>query len=209
VHRSIIWDLDGTLFDTYPAMARAFLSAVRDHGKDADPAWISSLATVSFDHCVNALSRAFGVRAASIEEGFARHYAQIAYRDQPPFPGVRGVCEHVLGIGGRNVIVTHRGLEGTLALLEVHGMKALFAGWLTQADGYRKKPDPESFEAALRLHGLDRSQTMGVGDRDLDVLAARRVGLFSCRYGSVPGVEKADLSVTSYEQLQHSLEEGA
>ncbi len=106
------------------------------------------------------------------------------------------------------MIVTHRGLAGAVGLLEAHGTKALFAGWHTQADGYRKKPDPESFEAALGLPGLDRSQSMGVGDRDLDVLAARRVGLFSCRYGSVPGEEKADLDVTSYLQLlRHLVEE--
>jgi phosphoglycolate phosphatase-like HAD superfamily hydrolase len=201
VHRNIIWDLDGTLFDTYPAMAGAFAAALRDHAKDADPAWISSLATISFDHCVQTLSRTFAVPAAVIEEGFADHYSRVAFIEQPPFPGVQRVCEYIQGIGGQNVIVTHRGREGAVGLLEAHGMSALFTALLTQADGYRKKPHPESFEAAIRRYGLVPSETIGVGDRDLDVLAARGAGLFSCRYGATPGEEKADLSVTSYESL--------
>jgi phosphoglycolate phosphatase-like HAD superfamily hydrolase len=208
MHRNIIWDLDGTLFDTYPAMTGAFLSALRDHGKDADPGWVGSLASISFDHCVRTLSQTFDVPAALIEEAFARHYRRVAHVEQRPFPGVQRVCEYICGIGGRNVIVTHRGLEGTVGLLEAHRMKALFKGWLTQADGYQKKPDPEAFEVAIRDFGLERSQTMGVGDRDIDVQAARRAGLFTCRYGTLPGEDMPDLAVTTYEQLmQHLLKE--
>jgi phosphoglycolate phosphatase-like HAD superfamily hydrolase len=33
--RNIIWDVDGTLFDTYPAIAKAFQVALNDLGKDA------------------------------------------------------------------------------------------------------------------------------------------------------------------------------
>jgi phosphoglycolate phosphatase-like HAD superfamily hydrolase len=32
--RNIIWDVDGTLFDTYPAIARAFQTALNDLGSD-------------------------------------------------------------------------------------------------------------------------------------------------------------------------------
>jgi phosphoglycolate phosphatase-like HAD superfamily hydrolase len=210
MQRNIIWDLDGTLFDTYPAMTAAFVSALRDHGKGVDPARVGSLASISFDHCVSTLAGSFGLSAALIEEGFASHYGRIPYSEQRPFPGVRLVCEHICGMGGQNVIVTHRGLEGTVGLLEAHGMKALFTGWLTQADGYRKKPDPEAFDAAIRLYGLERGETIAVGDRDLDLQAARRAGLFCCRYGSLPGAEIPDLAVTAYIQLlEHLAEKGA
>jgi len=31
--RNIIWDVDGTLFDTYPSMAKAFQAALSDLGE--------------------------------------------------------------------------------------------------------------------------------------------------------------------------------
>ena len=33
--RNIIWDVDGTLFDTYPAIAQAIKAALHELGKDA------------------------------------------------------------------------------------------------------------------------------------------------------------------------------
>ena len=201
MHRNIIWDLDGTLFDTYPAMTSAFLRALQEHGKEADAAWVTSLATVSFDHCVAALSSFSGISPARIEDGFDRAYAAVPLREQPPFDGARRLCEHVQGAGGRNVIVTHRRKESTEGLLDVHGMRGLFAGWITASDGYRKKPDPQAFLAALRLFSLDPAETMGLGDRDIDSQAARAAGLFTCRFGSVPGNDTPDLAVAEHAQI--------
>ena len=45
--RNIIWDVDGTLFDTYPAIAKAFRAALNDAGKDAALDWIEELAKIS------------------------------------------------------------------------------------------------------------------------------------------------------------------
>jgi phosphoglycolate phosphatase-like HAD superfamily hydrolase len=36
MYKNIIWDFDGTLFDSYPAIAGAFLSALLDHGTTGD-----------------------------------------------------------------------------------------------------------------------------------------------------------------------------
>ena len=35
-YRHIIWDFDGTLFDTYPVMARAFTETMNEAGYPAD-----------------------------------------------------------------------------------------------------------------------------------------------------------------------------
>jgi beta-phosphoglucomutase-like phosphatase (HAD superfamily) len=43
----LIWDVDGTLFDTYPAIARALQAALTDMGVAAPLDWILSLAQVT------------------------------------------------------------------------------------------------------------------------------------------------------------------
>jgi HAD superfamily hydrolase (TIGR01509 family) len=53
--RNIIWDVDGTLFDTYPAIVGAFKAALHELGKEADQAWIVELAKQSLSLCETVL----------------------------------------------------------------------------------------------------------------------------------------------------------
>jgi phosphoglycolate phosphatase-like HAD superfamily hydrolase len=54
--RNIIWDVDGTLFDTYPAIAQAFKAALNDLGADASLDWIEGLARKSLGRCASTLA---------------------------------------------------------------------------------------------------------------------------------------------------------
>jgi phosphoglycolate phosphatase-like HAD superfamily hydrolase len=200
--RNIIWDLDGTLFDTYPAMGRAFQLAAADLGADNVPIdFIISTARVSLDHCVDSLSQRYGFSADAIGDQFTRRYAQITPLDQPPFAGVREICELILSRSGLNVIVTHRRAAGTEKLLTTHQMTSLFADRVTADDGFANKPDPQSFLAMLDKHHLDKAETLAVGDRDIDVLAGQAAGLAVCYFGDTPHGVKPELSVSDFSEL--------
>jgi HAD superfamily hydrolase (TIGR01509 family) len=199
--RHIIWDVDGTLFDTYPAIAQAFKAALNDLGQDAPADWIEGLARQSVDHCLSSLATTYQVPEEAIDQGFDKYYYAIKPEEQPPFPGVIAVCRTVCSGGGKNVIVTHRGQAGTLELLAAHRMTEYFAGWLTHHDGYPRKPNPAAFEAALQRYDLKREETMTVGDRAIDILAGQAAGLFSCLFGSEADGVAADLTVGSFDEL--------
>ncbi len=200
--RYIIWDLDGTLFDTYPAFAAAFQAALADLGKQASRDWITSLARVSMEHCVSSLAEHFQLDLEALDQKFDEHYGQIGYLDQPPFPGVRELCQAVCFLGGKNVIVTHRKKAGTDGLLATHALDQYFAGAITHDDGYPKKPAPEAFEAAMRDYGLVRTETLSVGDRDIDVLAARAAGIFACLFGAPISGIHPDLTINDFAELR-------
>lgn len=199
--RHIIWDVDGTLFDTYPAINAAFRAAAQDQGADAEPDWIEDLTLVSLDHCIEAMAARFGLVAEALEEAFRVRYAERAIVDSPPFPGVIEVVRHVLSIGGTNVIVTHRRRASTEALLAANDMEDLFAGLLTATEGYPRKPDPAMFLAAISGFGLDPAETIAVGDRALDVAAGRAAGVRTCLFGSPGDAAGADLVVADFAGL--------
>jgi phosphoglycolate phosphatase-like HAD superfamily hydrolase len=203
--RNIIWDVDGTLFDTYPAIAKAFRAALNDLGKDATLDWIEGLAKTSLGHCVATLADKYLLNEEDIDQAFGKHYDQTRPEEQPPFPGVVTVCEFICSIGGKNVIVTHRGHKGTQELLAANKMTHFFAGYIARDDGYPKKPHPAAFEAILKAHNLQREETMTVGDRDIDILAGQAVGIFTCLFGPEANAAAADLTVSSYEALYHYL----
>ena len=199
--RNIIWDVDGTLFDTYPAIAKAFQAALHDLGKAAAVDWIAGLARISLSHCVVTLANHYHLNEESIGLAFGEHYDHVQPEEQPPFPGVITVCEYICDMGGKNVIVTHRGHKGTNELLVANNMTHYFAGCLTRDDGYPKKPDPGAFEAILKIHNLPREETLTVGDRSIDILAGRAAGIFTCRFGLEHAGAVADLTINSFDEL--------
>jgi len=203
--RNIIWDLDGTLFDTYPAFAKAFKAALNDLGHDAPLDWIESLAKKSMDHCAITLIDKYQLSEEALEQAFDRHYSNTKPAEQPPFPGVIEVCQFICSLGGKNIIVTHRRRRGTLELLAANQMTDYFAGHLTGDDGYPRKPDPAAFEAAIQAHDLMHEETMAVGDRDIDIQAGRAAGVFTCLFGDEGDGVIADLTVHSFGELHRHL----
>jgi HAD superfamily hydrolase (TIGR01509 family) len=199
--RNIIWDLDGTLFDTYPAIAKAFKAALNDLGHDAPLDWIESLAKISLGHCASTLVEKYQLTEEALEQAFDNHYSCTKPAEQPLFPGVRAVCQLIFSLGGKNVIVTHRGRTGTLELLAANQMTVYFAGYLTRDDGYPKKPDPAAFHAALQVHGLRHEETIAVGDRDIDIQAGRAAGVFTCLFGDEGDGITADLMFRNFDEL--------
>ena len=199
--KNILWDVDGTLFDTYPAMAKSFRAALNDLGADCDTGRIEALARESLSRCSAALASEFDIPEEALGRAFAAHYELVRYEDQPPFRSVREICGRICARGGKNVIVTHRSREGTAGLLAAHRMAELFSGCIAREDGYARKPDPASFLAALRLFELAPEETLAVGDREIDVEAGRAAGLAACRFA--PGGESsaADLVIRGFDEL--------
>ena len=199
--RNIIWDVDGTLFDTYPAIAGAVKTALNDLGCDAPLDWITGLTKITLNHCITTLTETYPLTGEAIRERYEMHYAGILLEEQRPMPGVVPICEYIWANGGKNVIVTHRGRESTVGLLSTHHLIDYFAGWITQDDGYPRKPDPAAFVAAIRAYGLKREDTITVGDRDIDIEAGQAAGLFSCLFDFENSKVRPDLTITTFETL--------
>ena len=200
--RYLIWDVDGTIFDTYPAMARAFGAALNDLGAEAPLERIESLARQRLSHCAAMLAREADVSLEELREGFAQHYKSTPPQAQAPFPDVVEVCEYARSIGGTNVIITHRGRESALQLLATHEMGAYFVDILTRGDGYPRKPDPAIYEAMIERHGFEREETLAIGDRDIDVLAGQAAGVHTCLFGTASDQVAADFTIADYAELQ-------
>jgi phosphoglycolate phosphatase-like HAD superfamily hydrolase len=203
--RNIIWDVDGTLFDTYPAIARAIKSALNDLGKDAPIAWITEVARQSLSQCDTVLADKYHLDKGALECAIEKHFDRITFEENPPFPGVAKLCQYICSIDGKNVIVTHRGRKGTQGLLTTHKLDEYFAGYITRDDGYPRKPAPAAFEAALAIYHLEREETLTVGDRDIDIQAGQAAGLFSCFYRSTADCVEADLVIGSFGELYEYL----
>ena len=199
--RNILWDVDGTLFDTYPAITYAISQALNGLGKSAALNVIDRLARQSIDHCLATLAQRFDLDRDLLRQRYLAAYAALPLANQPPLPGVEAVCAAIHRRGGRNVAVTHRDVRSTQALLDAHGLAPLFAGIVSVEQGYPRKPDPAMALAALAIYGLDPAVTWMVGDRELDIQAGRAAGLRACLYGRAALAQPADFQIDHCSQL--------
>jgi phosphoglycolate phosphatase-like HAD superfamily hydrolase len=200
--KNIIWDLDGTLFDTYPAFIEAFLAALSDFQHSADPEWVMSLAKINFSHCASVLASHFHLTQEEVERAFWRHYSAIPLEIQGLMPGAKDLCEYIVRTGGMNVIVTHRDRLSMIGLLETHGVEALFTDFIAGDDGFPLKPDPGAVEAIIERNGMDKALSLLVGDRSIDIAAGLASGVRTCLMGVRGSPIEADYLVGDLNELR-------
>jgi len=199
--RNLIWDADGTLFNTYPAITEAMRRTLAEMNAPVPVERIHRLVNVSFSHCTETLGEEHGLAPDDILQRFREILSTLPLTLQPPFPGAVELCEYILSLDGKNCIVTHRGRASLLRLLEMHGMTDLFAGMATGDDGFPRKPDPAAFNAVIERQQLDRAVTLAIGDREIDTLGAQAAGLRACFFGENPYDVTPDVAVRDYGVL--------
>ncbi len=198
--RHIIWDVGGTLFDTYPAMAEAFRRTLADFGAEPPPDLLELL-RVSRKHCAQELARRYNLDAQALYARYSLHYHTIGPEAQPPRAGVEAVLRYITGRGGMNFIVTHRSCESAYLLLETHGLRSYFTEVVSCDRRFPRKPDPAACLYLIEKYALDRRETLAVGDRDVDVEAAHNAGLRAAYVGPQPHAVKAEIEVDSLTGL--------
>jgi len=196
--KHILWDLDGTLFETYPALINAFLAALAAHGHYPEPEVVRGLASISISHCVSSLAATYQLTEQEVIQNFRQYYAVIPYFEQPLKPGALDLCSYIQSIHGTNLIVTHRYRRSTTDLLEYHGLTSVITDIIAGDDGFPKKPAPASMIAILARNNVEASEAISIGDREIDILAGAAAGMQTCLLGQrvpqvPPGFQVNDL----------------
>jgi len=198
---NLIWDFDGTLFDTIPAMVSAFAQSLKSFGVDAEEEKIEGMIRLSIGKCIGYYSCRYGLDESILREGFLHRYENVPLEKQPLMPGALHVCETVRRIGGCNIIVSHRSADSLARFLRAYQIEHLFDGWLSAVDGYPRKPDPFLFNMALERYGIDRESTIALGDREIDIDAGRRAGLLTVALGEGEWSRNANLVISHLDEL--------
>ncbi len=170
--RHVLWDMGGTIVNTYPELDAVLAAVVRSHGHDIDEHDVAVLTRRSTGEAMAALSQRFRIAEAEFES--AEDDLKERWRTEPPalMPGLR---EAMTAVDGLNLVVTHRERRSAEALLRTLSVEV--DDLVCTSDGFPRKPDPAMYLEMVRRHGLDPAQCLGVGDRPLDATAAQAAGM--------------------------------
>lgn len=199
--RNILWKVDGVLFDTYPAITYAISKSLNEMGESLALNVIDKLARESIDHCMGTLSLRFKLDLKLLRDKFADAYQAIDPVNQPPFPGVRDVCERIYNGGGLNIAIADQSLSSAQMLLEQHELLPYFADIFHTAQADSHKSNEHIIFTALEKYQLNPAQTLLIGNSEPDMRAGREAGVRFCLYGNQHEHLHADVHVSHYTQL--------
>lgn len=182
---SIIWDMGGTLIDTYPSVDRTLAAVVAARGHAVDEAVVARMTRRAIASAIDELSARFAVPHEEFDVAYADLKRSWAVTPPPVMAGAREVIAYVRRIGGLNIVVTNRDRISATALLTATGLE--MDDLICPGDGFPRKPDPAMYRAVLERHHLDPADCLAVGDRAIDAVASEQVGI-RCVILETPGI---------------------
>ena len=178
---AFIWDLDGTLLDSYEAILsgieETFAQFSIPYDKEKVREFILKysvkdlLVQVAEDRNldVEVLNQ---VRAQSLAEKNTQVVLML---------GASEVLAWADQAGIQQFVYTHKG-DNAFTILRDLGLESYFKEILTSQSGFARKPSPEAATYLLDKYELDSENTYYIGDRTLDVEFAKNSGIQSINF---------------------------
>lgn len=205
--KEIIWDFDGTLFDTYPGIVYTYKYALKALGIEESEESILELLKRSAKEAIE-----YYMDVYKLDETFIhliKKQKDTEIEMAKPFPYSEEVCRWIVESGRRNYILTHRGYT-TQSLLQRYNMEELFTEIITGHSGFKRKPDPEGYAYLISKYNMKKEEVIIVGDRELEILAAKALGVKVCLYDTnkISYIEKPDYVVDSLQEVKKIIMNG-
>lgn len=211
--QAIIFDLDGTLLDTLPDLARAANLMLAELGlpqvdEPAVRAFIGDGAVRLVKRVLTSdwqrePDKALFERAMPV---FNHHYREGVARETRPFPGVVEGLEAFRAKGFPLGCITNKPELFTLPLLDETGLAPYFDLVVSGDILPRKKPDPMPITYACGFFAARPDRVVLIGDSGNDRDAAHAAGCpaLGVTYGYIPG---GDVRSLGFDAIVDSLEE--
>ena len=204
MYKHIIWDFDGTLFDTYEVMGRALQRSFQKIGINEPLENIIQLMKVSISKALQYYGEKY-----HIDEAFKRDYEKLRkemeLEECKPYPGVIELLKHIRDTGRYNYIFTHRGIS-TINFLKKHGIEDCFTDCITSQHSFERKPSPAAILHLVEKYSMKPQEAIMIGDRDLDILSAKNAGIQACFFDETSLIcEAADYNIKSIQQLREMI----
>lgn len=199
--KNIIWDFDGTIMNTYPAIASsahkvAELNKVKISYED-----ILKMTKITLKVALDFISKK---SSKSYEELFQEYLSEYAKYDTSTltlFPLVEETLELIVERDGKNYIITHRGKDSLIEHLNQHAITGFFSYLISADCNFARKPDPEAFTFLKGKFKLSPLDTIVVGDRLLDVEAGYGAGFKGIVYQNSVDFAGKLTDIADYSEL--------
>ncbi len=178
---AFIWDLDGTLLDSYDEIVSSIRLACDEYGIELDQKWILEyIIKYSGKALLEKISDEKDIPFEELHGTYLRYHHAKA-DEVTAAPHARQVLKELTEQGCRCFVFTHRG-KSTLPVLEKLALSFYFTEIITIEEGFPRKPAPDANLYLIEKYALDPAHTYFVGDRQMDMECARASGVKNILY---------------------------
>ena len=182
---AFIWDLDGTLLDSYEAILAGIEETYRQfsipYNKEEVRAFILKY---SVQDLLEQVAEERGLDPVKLNQvraqSLAEKNAQVIL-----MPGAREVLAWADKQGIQQFVYTHKG-DNALTILRDLGLDVYFTEILTSQSGFARKPSPEAATHLISKYHLKPERTFYIGDRTLDIEFAQNSSIQSINFLRAP-----------------------
>lgn len=179
--RALIWDLDGTILDSYGVIVDCTHEALREAGIEIDR---RELHTRLIASSVKTVLEDFEARQGLTLGRFWERYQVLNVARDDEVKLMDGAAETLERLSKTDIpsfVYTHKGATAR-AVLQKLGVLRYFTDVLSAEAGLPRKPAPDGLLWLIKRYDLDKNQTFYVGDRPIDVECALNAHVRSILY---------------------------
>ncbi|MCL4485004.1 MAG: HAD family hydrolase [Nitrospirae bacterium] len=177
---TILFDLDGTLVDSFTPIRHSFNHMLRHFGQERELTERETLDLVGgpLDDSVARL-----LPAGLVSSGtsiFREHYEKVYLEMTYPMPGAPLLLSKIFQKGLSQGVITNKLGDSAREIIRHFGWSSLLPLCLGEGDGLPLKPNPDMILHAAQLLKKAPENMLFVGDSPFDLLAARKAGCRIC-----------------------------
>lgn len=186
VRRLIVFDLDGTLIDSRRDLADAANALIAERGGSRLSE--HEIGRMVGDGAAMLVRRALTAAGLPLDDSsvprFLELYDERLLSTTRPYAGIAEALASLASFA-TIAVLTNKPLAPSARLLEALGLARFVSATIGGDTEFPRKPDPTSLIHLTHRFGVDRRQTVMVGDSWIDYATARRAGTPIClaRYG--------------------------
>ena len=187
---AVIWDLDGTLLDSYGIIVDSLHQIYLEKGIALDKKEIMyDVINESVSFFIKKMEQQYGIPFDDLKD----RYSIISGAEKLNIKAMahaKEILEYLKNKGIPSYVFTHRG-KTTVTVLNNVGIASYFEDMVTSLDNFARKPSPDGLNHLIEKHRLDKENTYYIGDRPMDIKCANNAHVKSIMYIPNQSVAKA------------------
>lgn len=175
--KTILFDFDGTVFDTVEGITKSIQYALAKHGRTAE---LEDLRCFAGPPLVDKFIEVYGIEKAEAEQlviDFRERYTPVGVYESKPFPGIEKFLKDMKDLGFTLCIATSKPQAMAELLLERAGLTGFFDVIAGSLPGINNQQKYEIVERAVSLAHADKAGSVLIGDTKYDVEGAKLCGI--------------------------------